>query len=167
MSDGWLLYVKGAGAFAFLWCVCKFAFMMQWHAEFEFDQLSMVAPNHESPSDHDTENYGAIRNLGKPREGHWACQGRRQRCKGGRYGFSSCQQKLRKVLTRPGLEPGISGSGDRRLIHWANGPVAKIGSLQESTDERSSHRGPLRPRSLTGGLHRACREREGDMWQEK
>ena len=27
-----------------------------------------------------------------------------------------------QFLTRPGLEPGISGSGGRRLIHWANGP---------------------------------------------
>ena len=28
-------------------------------------------------------------------------------------------------MTRPGLEPGISGSGGRRLIHWANGPFLK------------------------------------------
>ena len=27
-------------------------------------------------------------------------------------------------MIRPGLEPGISGSGGRRLIHWANGPCA-------------------------------------------
>jgi hypothetical protein len=26
-------------------------------------------------------------------------------------------------MTRPGLEPGISGSGGRRLIHKANGPL--------------------------------------------
>jgi hypothetical protein len=26
-------------------------------------------------------------------------------------------------MTRPGLEPGISGSGGRRLIHLANGPL--------------------------------------------
>ena len=31
-------------------------------------------------------------------------------------------KQLDRVLTRPGLEPGISGSGGRRLIHWANGP---------------------------------------------
>ena len=29
-----------------------------------------------------------------------------------------------KIMIRPGLEPGISGSGGRRLIHWANGPCA-------------------------------------------
>ena len=32
------------------------------------------------------------------------------------------QRDGKKHLTRPGLEPGISGSGGRRLIHWANGP---------------------------------------------
>ena len=26
------------------------------------------------------------------------------------------------IMTRPRLEPEFSGSGDRRLIHWANGP---------------------------------------------
>ena len=30
---------------------------------------------------------------------------------------------LRQSMIRPGLEPGISGSGGRRLIHWANGPM--------------------------------------------
>ena len=29
-------------------------------------------------------------------------------------------------MTCPGLEPGISGSGGRRLIHWANRPFAKF-----------------------------------------
>ena len=28
-----------------------------------------------------------------------------------------------RQMTRPGLEPGISGSGGRRLIHEANGPA--------------------------------------------
>ena len=32
-------------------------------------------------------------------------------------------------MTRPGLEPGISGSGGRRLIHWANGPSHKWDGL--------------------------------------
>ena len=31
-----------------------------------------------------------------------------------------------KSVTRPGLEPGISGSGGRRLIHWANGPISAV-----------------------------------------
>ena len=29
-------------------------------------------------------------------------------------------------MIRPGLQPGISGSGGRRFIHWANGPCGKV-----------------------------------------
>ena len=33
------------------------------------------------------------------------------------------------AMIRPGLEPGISGSGGRRLIHWANGPFSNVFGL--------------------------------------
>ena len=38
-----------------------------------------------------------------------------------------------KKVILPGIEPGISGSVDRRLIHWATGPV----DLQLSLGVRS------------------------------
>ena len=31
----------------------------------------------------------------------------------------------KKKLILPGIEPGISGSVDRRLIHWATGPCVE------------------------------------------
>ena len=37
--------------------------------------------------------------------------------------FISCDDDFGFIVIRPGLEPGISGSGGRRLIHWANGPI--------------------------------------------
>ena len=41
-------------------------------------------------------------------------------------------------LTRPGLEPGISGSGGRRLIHEANGPIAQCRARCTKTQPRTT-----------------------------
>ena len=43
----------------------------------------------------------------------------------------SCDGDFSFIVIRPGLEPGISGSGGRRLIHWANGPIPD--SLEEDS----------------------------------
>ena len=46
-------------------------------------------------------------------------------------GNQSAKYHLQKIQTKkclnlPGIEPGISGSVDRRLIHWAIGPYERI-----------------------------------------
>ena len=48
-----------------------------------------------------------------------------------------------QILTRPGLEPGISGSGGRRLIHWANGPfqVSQNAKIRCAIGAPGDHRG--------------------------
>ena len=41
-------------------------------------------------------------------------------------------------MTRPGLEPGISGSGGRRLIHLANRPLEVATVVDTSSKSRIS-----------------------------
>ena len=36
--------------------------------------------------------------------------------------YPESKNKLNKKVILPGIEPGISGSVDQRLIHWATGP---------------------------------------------
>ena len=49
-----------------------------------------------------------------------------------------------EALIRPGLESGISGSGGRRLIHWANGPMMVMHQEELFSRRHSGSRFPAK-----------------------